>query len=191
MVDGLRSESGLTGIRLLPTLTKRGFCGFAIAKGVEQMPRALNGGPDPRGLQRFKNAVRKRRPATHLLHHLWRFATVADCHPLDVVPNSPSGFTREAPEGCCWRLGAPSRLHTDRGVHVSSYGVMATPAKSGNSSLTHCSVEGSSRTTSMLLLSCQRQWLTACCTRSAQLLKSLSQGRLVALVTVQCCYRLQ
>ena len=49
----------------------------------------------------------------------------------------------------------------------------------------------SARTTSMLLLSCQRQWLTACCTRSAQLLKSLYQGRLVALVTVQCCYRLQ
>ena len=57
--------------------------------------------------------------------------------------NSPSGFKREAPEGCCWRLGAPSRRHTDRGVHVSSSLVMATPAKSGNSSPTHCSVAGS------------------------------------------------
>ena len=57
--------------------------------------------------------------------------------------NSPSGFKREAPEGCCWRRGAPSRLHTDRGVHVLSSGVMATPAKSGYSSTTHCSVAGS------------------------------------------------
>ena len=59
------------------------------------------------------------------------------------INNSPSGFRREAPEGCCWRLGAPSHHHTDRGVHVSSSGVMATHGKSGNSSSTHCSVAGS------------------------------------------------
>ena len=40
-----------------------------------------------------------------------------------------------------WR--ASGRHHTDRGVHVSSSGVIATPAKSGNSSPTHCSVAGS------------------------------------------------
>ena len=53
------------------------------------------------------------------------------------------GFRKKRGKGVRRRLGALSHHHMDRGVHVSSSGVMATPEKSSNSSLTHCSVAGS------------------------------------------------
>ena len=59
------------------------------------------------------------------------------------LPTAPPASKEKRRKGVGRRLGAPSHHHTDRGVHVSSSGVMATHGKSGNSSSTHCSVAGS------------------------------------------------